>query len=100
LPLRGSAQIVAPYWADVDIRSSGDIYYRQTTDPSLLARATSEIRAAFPSSRNVTIKSLLIATWFNVGYYNNWNADKVLCNIVTAIVLESAVCNLQTEYTI
>ena len=65
-----------PYWADVDTRGVGDVYYRQTTDPNLLARATSEIRAAFPSSRNVTIRRLLIATWDNVGYYFQ-STDKV-----------------------
>ena len=50
--------------------------YRQSTDPSLLARASREIRAAFPSSQNVTIKNLLIATWDEVGYYFR-NDDKV-----------------------
>ena len=71
------AMLIAPYWADVDTKEIGDIYYRQTTDPSLLARATSEIRAAFPTSGNVTIKSLLIATWDNVGYWFQ-KLDKVL----------------------
>ena len=76
-PLRSSsAMLIAPYWADVDTRGIGDIYYRQTTDPSLLARATSEIRAAFPASQNVTITNLLIATWDRVGYYFQ-NTDKV-----------------------
>jgi len=81
LPLREEAQIVAPYWADVDTRGSGDIYYRQTTDPSLLARATSEIRAAFPRALNNTISNLLIATWHRVGYYFR-NDDKVHTVIV------------------
>ena len=52
------------------------MFYRQTTDPNLLARATSEIRAAFPMSKNVTIVDLFIATWDSVGYYYR-NTDKV-----------------------
>ena len=76
LPLFGSPMIIAPYWADVDTRGSGQVFYRQTNDPSLLARATSEIRAAFNDSQNVTIRNLLIATWNRVGYYFR-NADKV-----------------------
>ena len=76
LPLTGTDKIIAPYWADVDIRRTGNIYYRQTTNPSLLARATSEIRAALPASQNVTITNLLIATWDKVGYYYR-NTDKV-----------------------
>jgi len=76
-PLNGSNEIIAPYWADVDISGTGNIYYRQTADPSLLAKATREIRAAFPEARNVTILNLLIATWDKVGYYYN-NNDKVI----------------------
>ena len=68
--------IIAPYWADVDTRGTGRVFYRQTSDPSLLARATSEIRTAFPESSNVTIINLLIATWNRVGYYFR-NTDKV-----------------------
>ena len=79
LPLNGTdstEQIIAPYWADVDISGTGQIFYRQSTDPSLLARATSEMQAAFPASENVTIQSLVIVTWDKVGYYNS-NTDKV-----------------------
>ena len=86
LPRSGSSlRIIAPYWADVDTRGTGNIYYRQTTDPSLLARATSEIRAAFPNSQSVTIRNLLVATWDGVGYYSR-RSDKVLNNIVVHII--------------
>ena len=71
-------KIIAPYWADVDTRGTGQIFYRQTTNPTLLSRATREIQAAIPDSENVTIQSLLIATWNNVGYYSR-NTDKVNC---------------------
>ena len=76
LPLSGRYWIIAPYWADVDIREAGRIYYRQTTDPNLLDRATREIRQRFSMSQNITVTNLLIATWNNVGYYYR-NSDKV-----------------------
>ena len=69
LPLSGGQAIIAPYWADVDLRGTGQVFYRQTTDPGLLARATSEIRAVFNESQNITITNLLVATWSEVGYY-------------------------------
>ena len=75
LPLSGN-QIIAPYWSDVDITGIGQIFYRQTTNSTLLARATNEIRAAFPTSQNVNVTNLLIATWDAVGYYND-GIDKV-----------------------
>jgi len=81
---RNGYKIIAPYWADVDTRGTGNIYYRQTTDPSLLARATSEIREAFPESQNITIENLLIATWYKVGYYYQ-NSDKVRCILETSL---------------
>ena len=68
--------IIAPYWADVDLRGTGQVYYRQTTDPALLRRAVNQIRVAFPASQNQTITNLLIVTWDSVGYYA-FNTDKV-----------------------
>ena len=75
-PLSGIERIIAPYWADVDTRGIGQILYRQTKEPALLARATNEIRAAFPTSQNVNVTSLLIVTWNTVGYYDR-RTDKV-----------------------
>ena len=69
-------RIIVPYWSDVDIRGIGQIYYRQTQSSALLARATNEIRAAFPTSQNVNVTNLLIATWNAVGYFNS-HTDKV-----------------------
>ena len=76
LPLSSRYTIIAPYWADVDTRETGRIYYRQTSDPNLLARAANDIRRAFTISENVTVTNLLIATWDAVGYYS-YNSDKV-----------------------
>ena len=69
-PLNGTKQIVAPYWTNANIIGIGNIFYRQTTNASLLARVTDEIHTAFPTSQNVVITSLLIATWFRVCSYN------------------------------
>ena len=76
LPLDGTEQIIAPYWADVDTREVGQIFYRPSTDPTLLARASQELQAAFPRSQNLAIRALLIATWVDVGYFSQ-SGDKV-----------------------
>ena len=76
LPLSGTEQIIAPYWADVDTREVGQIFYRPSTDPTLLARASQELQAAFPRSQNLAISALLIATWVDVGYFSQ-SGDKV-----------------------
>ena len=77
LPLSGIYRIIAPYWADVDTRGGGRIFYRQTSDSNLLTKAADEIRRGFPMSQNVSLSNLLIATWDAVGYYYR-NGDKVL----------------------
>lgn len=85
LPLSNLTQhILAPYWADVDTRQTGNIFLCQTSERSLLARATREVQSAYPTSSNVTIKKLLIVTWDAVGYYF-FRSDKVrmitlMCN--------------------
>ena len=71
-----ASSFIAPYWADTDLRGTGQVYYRQTKDPVLLARATNEIQTAFPLSKNVVVTNLLIATWDAVGYYLK-HTDKV-----------------------
>lgn len=71
-----SPTIIAPYWSNVDLTGTGNIFYRQTKNPDLLARASIEISNAFLSSQNVTVTNLFIVTWDAVGYYYN-HADKV-----------------------
>ena len=75
LPL-SRTRFIAPYWADTDLRGTGEIYYRQTRNPVLLARATNEIQRVFALYEDVIITNLVIVTWDNVGYYN-YGTDKV-----------------------
>ena len=67
--------IIAPFWADVDTRGIGHIYFRQTNDSTLLTRAANELRAAFPTS-DVNVTKLFIVTWNATGYFDQ-KKDKV-----------------------
>ena len=69
--------MIAPFWADVDITGTGNVFYRQTADPDLLARASNKINLAFPTSSKSKVENLLIVTWDSVGYYSE-NTDKVI----------------------
>jgi len=78
--------LIAPYWADVDTSSvgSGMIFYRQTTNNSLLQRVSKEIQdglsvSFFPSH-------LFIATWDAVSHFSS-PTDKVKY-IATYILLK------------
>lgn len=63
-------KIVAPFFADIDIRLSGNVFYRETFDPSLRGKASQDISRAFPSVRFYP-NSLFVATWDRVGYFDN-----------------------------
>ena len=74
LPLNGN-NFIAPYWSDVDTSGTGQVYYRQTNNSILLARAANDIQSV-SLSENVAITNLFIVTWNAVGYYFS-NTDKV-----------------------
>ena len=73
-------QLIAPYWGDVDTRSEngGTVWYRESNAQEDIARARDDIRAAYGEARdsNFAPRSVFIATWDHVGYYNEED-DKV-----------------------
>ena len=68
-PLGDNRSLVAPFWADVDTRIGGDVFYRDSTDPNLLQQATNDVTATFVDQRNFKATWLLIATWYKVAFY-------------------------------
>jgi len=86
-PLDNGRKFVAPFWADVDTTSAGDVWYRQTTDQILLDRANTQIQNAFPLQPQFTATDLFIATWDHVGYFDS-NNDKVAINQYSGLVIE------------
>ena len=82
LPINGSS-FIAPYWADVDLRGIGEVYYRQANSSALLARASNEIQTAFINHHNVNITNLFIVTWDTVGYYSEMTDKVRLIYIIT-----------------
>ena len=81
-PLANNSQkLIAPYWADVDTRGTGTIWYRETTDPDVLERADNEIGQAFPTLSGYASEFLFIATWDHVGH--SQQATDRVCNNCT-----------------
>jgi hypothetical protein len=79
-------QLVAPYWADADTRSSGNVWYFQSTEPALLTKATKYIQRGFVAEQEFQPTHLFVATWDDVGYFQR-NADKVLFHFLTKSLL-------------
>ena len=62
--------VVAPFWADVDTREMGDVWYQECNDDATLARVSQQINSAFPLQVPFTAQDTFIATWDQVGYFD------------------------------
>ncbi|XP_043935285.1 alpha-tectorin-like [Protopterus annectens] len=69
-PLADGRAFIAPFWADVDNRLYGDVYYRENSDPALLQRATTDVNRYFPDL-HFTANWVFVATWDRVAYYGS-----------------------------
>lgn len=87
-PLGDGRMVIAPYWGDVDTTGTGVVWYRETSDPSLLAKATSDIRAAFVNQMFFEPTLLFITTWDHVGYFRS-HTDLVCQHQHCSIILIS-----------
>ena len=77
-PLSGGVPIVAPFWADVDTRGTGNIWVRESsTDTAAVEKVKAIVANAFIDLPEFTASEVIIQTWDHVGYYNN-KTDKVL----------------------
>ena len=68
-PLNDFIPLIAPFWDDINIERFGNIFYRQTSNITLLQRARDQLQELFPSSGNFTPTTLFIATWDRVAEF-------------------------------
>ncbi|VDI06757.1 Hypothetical predicted protein, partial [Mytilus galloprovincialis] len=73
-PFQRNASVIATYWADVDTKTVGDVWYRETSNPTLLGRASSDIRTSFPQQPKFNASWIFITTWDDVAFFG---ADEV-----------------------
>ncbi|XP_066271692.1 uncharacterized protein [Branchiostoma lanceolatum] len=76
-----SFPIVAVFWADVDNRRAGEVYWRQTTtDQALLAQVSQDILANHPGITSFQAGCVLVATYHDVTYYGGSANTSVSCH--------------------
>ena len=68
-PLESNRRLISPYWTDIDTSNGGDIWYRESTNSTLLQRVSQEIRGVFPEQYKFHPSWLFIATWDNVAFF-------------------------------
>ena len=86
-PLGDNRRLIAPFWADVDTRNGGVVYYRETQDLAIRTRVSDEIRKYFVRQRKFTAKWVLIVTWLNVAAYGGGSSPSVRCGEVDEIAI-------------
>lgn len=69
--------MVAAFWADVDNRRAGDVYYREATEPAMLRRATEDVRRYFPELPDFSATWVFIATWYRVTFFGGSSSSPV-----------------------
>lgn len=76
-PIAKDRCVVAAFWADVDNRRAGDVYYREATDPAMLNRATEDIRRYFPELPDFSATWVFVATWYRVTFFGGSSSSPV-----------------------
>lgn len=65
-PINGSHKMIAPFWTDIDTRNGGYLWYRTTTDFSILQQGTNNIRNVFPNFLIFYANWVMVVTWEDV----------------------------------
>ncbi|XP_069057914.1 alpha-tectorin-like [Pleurodeles waltl] len=86
-PLSDGRAFVAPFWTDVDITITGNVFYRESRNATLLQRASSDVHRYFELS-SFYATWLYIATWDKVAYYGS-SSSKV--NTFQAVLISDGV---------
>ncbi|XP_059559813.1 sushi, nidogen and EGF-like domain-containing protein 1 isoform X4 [Myotis daubentonii] len=76
-PIAKDRCVVAAFWADVDNRRAGDVYYREAADPAMLRRATEDVRRYFPELPDFSATWVFIATWYRVTFFGGSSSSPV-----------------------
>lgn len=98
-PLASNRRLIAPYWTDVDTRNGGAVWYRETTNATILQKASDDIHTVFPEQFNFQASWMFIATWSDVAFYG---ADSIGITKVTKrstdsfMVLQQSKINYQS----
>lgn len=96
-PISGDRRVVAAFWADVDNRRGGDVFYKETEDLRILNRASRDVISYFPDLSEFSATWVFIATWYRVTFYGGDASSPV--SIISAIP-GSHVVRFRTNFTL
>ena len=98
-PLNNSVPLIAPFWDDVDIRRYGNIFFRVTSNASLLQIAYNQLQKWFPSSGNFTPTTLFTATWDRVPQFAGVSQVSAYMTVLLLVTISTHSSNTAWKYT-
>lgn len=81
-PISVSHKIIAPFWTDIDTRKGGYLWYRTTTDYTILRRGTNEIHSLFPGILHFSATWMMVITWEDVAAFGCSASGNITCQQV------------------
>uniref|UniRef100_K1RGC6 Sushi, nidogen and EGF-like domain-containing protein 1 n=1 Tax=Magallana gigas TaxID=29159 RepID=K1RGC6_MAGGI len=78
-PINGSHKMIAAFWTDIDTALGGSLWYRTSTDSSILQKGTQDIRTVFPSLNTFSATWMMIITWNDVAAYGCSDTGAINC---------------------
>ncbi|XP_074154067.1 sushi, nidogen and EGF-like domain-containing protein 1 [Sminthopsis crassicaudata] len=76
-PISRDRCVVAAFWADVDNRRAGEVYYRESKEQPTLQRATEDIWRYFPELPDFSAQWVFVATWHRVTFFGGSSVSPV-----------------------
>lgn len=74
--------MIAAFWTDIDTDPGGSLWYRTSTDSSILQLGTNIIRTTFPSFVTFSATWMMVVTWEEVASYGCSNTSIITCQQV------------------
>ncbi|KAK7891874.1 hypothetical protein WMY93_023837 [Mugilogobius chulae] len=68
-PIAGDRRVVAAFWADVDNRRAGKVFYRESLERDVLDRASKDVRTYFSEFPRFNASWVLVSTWHRVTFF-------------------------------
>uniref|UniRef100_A0A3Q4H8C9 Sushi, nidogen and EGF-like domain-containing protein 1 n=1 Tax=Neolamprologus brichardi TaxID=32507 RepID=A0A3Q4H8C9_NEOBR len=86
-PIAGDRRVVAPFWADVDNRRAGTVFYRESQDPMILRKASGDVRTYFSEFPNFNATWVHISTWHQVTFFGGNSQTPLQVNTFQVVLI-------------
>ncbi|XP_067934158.1 serine-rich adhesin for platelets-like [Watersipora subatra] len=86
------APLISPFWADVDLSTNGSLWFRETSEPSLLYNVSLQVQEVYHSAATHSYNAtwMLVATWKNVlPFIESKDHFKPLPNTFQAVIVSN-----------